>query len=311
MATVLASGVCGTETNEISIDQLRGHVYFLASDYLGGRVIGSRGYRIAAEYVSSQLAAAGLQPFPSGGEDLGGFLHPVPAPIPDDGSGAAADTCYNVVGFIPGADPDLGREYVLVCAHLDHIPPIDGQICNGADDNASGCAAVLEVARLVAKDPLERAVLFVFFTGEDYEADPRLGSRHFLDHGPVERGRIFVNVNIDMIGREDTYWPKPGGITVMDSESVCPELRDVCAGANEKGSRLPLHYDVSQGGASDSRSFADAGIPSLGLFCGAHADLHRPSDEVDRLSFPRIRQVAGLGLVLVRELASGETELCR
>jgi hypothetical protein len=97
----------------------------------------------------------------------------------------------------------------------------------------------------------------------------------------------------------------------MNSESVCPELREVCAGANENGSQLPLHYDISQGGSSDSRTFAEAGIPSLGLFTGAHPDLHRPSDEVDRLSFPRIQQVTGLALDIIRELGTGSTELCR
>jgi hypothetical protein len=296
----------GAESEDVSLELLRSHVHFLASDHLGGRVIGTPGYRTAAEYVASQLAAAGVAPLPGAGKERGAYLHPVPVA----GPGATAETCHNVVGFVPGTDPGRGDEVVVVCAHLDHIPPIDGEICNGADDNASGCAAVLEIARLVAREPFERPVLFVFFTGEDYAADPRLGSRHFIAHGPVARDRFFVNVNVDMIGREDTYWPKPGAITVMNSESVCPELRQVCARANENGSRLPLHYDVSQGGSSDSLSFAEAGIPSLGLFCGAHADLHQPSDEVDRLSFPRIRQVTGLGLDIVRELAAGGTELC-
>lgn len=322
LAVILFCGVCVGEPDDISIKRLRGHVYFLASDYLGGRVMGSSGYRIAAEYGASQFAEAGLKPFPPHRQDQGGFLHPVPVPFPCDGSGTMNDslqlstgaetgTCYNVIGYVPGTDPNLCREYVLLCAHLDHIPPIDGQICNGADDNASGCAALMEIAGLVARNPLERPMLFVLFTGEDYLASPRLGSRYFLDRWPKEEGRIFVNVNLDMIGREDTYWPKPGGITIMNSESVCPELRNVCNIANEKGSRLPLHYDVSQGGSSDSQTFADAGIPSLGLFTGAHPDLHRPSDEVDRLSFPRIRQVARLALLLIRELASGETVLCQ
>jgi hypothetical protein len=97
----------------------------------------------------------------------------------------------------------------------------------------------------------------------------------------------------------------------MNSETVCPELRAVCAAVNEKTFRLPLHYDVSQGGSSDSKTFYDAGIPALGLFTGAHPDLHRPSDEADKISFLRIQQVAGLGLEIVHALASGETGLCR
>lgn len=309
------------EPANITINRLRGHVYFLASDYLAGRVAGSSGYRVAAEYAVSQFAAAGLQPFQSDRQDHDGFLQTVPLVVSNNDSTTrrittshaaipAAGTCFNVAGYVPGTDPDLGKEFVLVSAHLDHIPPISGEICNGADDNASGCAALMEIACLVAKDPCERSVLFVHFTAEDYGASPRLGSRYFLEHWPSERGRIFANVNLDMIGREDTTWPKPGGITVMNSESVCSELRDVCVRTNARTSRLELHYDVSQGGASDSRTFADAGIPSLGLFTGAHKDLHKPSDEVDRISFRRIQEIAGLALEIVRELASGETHLC-
>ena len=85
---------------------------------------------------------------------------------------------------------------------------------------------------------------------------------------------------------------------------------EICDRAGERR-RLPLHFDVSQGGASDNLTFAEAGIPSLGFFAGAHADLHQPSDEVDRLSFGRIKEIAGLALVVVRELGSGETRLCR
>ena len=207
-------------------------------------------------------------------------------------------------------DRDLKRAHVVVCAHLAHIPPISGEICNGADDNASGCAAVLEIAARVAQEPLDRPVLFVMFTGEDYMADPRLGSRHFLEQWPSARGRIFANVNLDMIGREDTYWPKAGAITVMDCDTTCPELRQICVTAGEQQG-LPLHFDVSSGGASDNLTFAEAGIPSLGFFAGAHADLHQPTDEVDRLSFRRIQEIAGLALAVVRDLGSGETRLCK
>ncbi len=307
--------VHGAEPDEISLESLRSHVYFLASDYLGGRVIGSTGYRIAAEYAASQLAAAGLQPFSFGKTGPNQYFQVVPIPDPGDAvqpaSGALSGECYNVIAYLPGNNPDLAREYVVVSAHLDHIPPINGEICNGADDNASGCAAVLEIASRLAEKQLDRSVIFVLFTGEDYAADARLGSRYFVEHWPSEQGHIFVNVNVDMIGREDTTWPEPGGITVMDCESVCPRLREVCTRSNDKRLKLPIHFHVSSGGASDDLSFADTGIPSLGTFTGAHPDLHRASDEVDKLSFPRIQQVTGLTLGFVHELASGETELCR
>jgi Zn-dependent M28 family amino/carboxypeptidase len=286
-------------------------VYFLASDYLGGRVPGSDGYRTAAEYAASQFVACGLQPFRPGGDGNKKYLLPVSIPQNESAAGTSTVECCNVAALLPGTSPDLRGEYVLVTAHLDHIPPIGGEVCNGADDNASGCAAVLEIAAKLANEPMERSVLFVLFTAEDYTPSPRFGSRHFLEHWPEGRGSIFVNVNLDMIGREDTTWPKPGAITIMNSETVCPELRAVCAAVNEKTCNLPLHYDVSQGGSSDSKTFYDAGIPALGLFTGAHPDLHRPSDEADKISFPRIQQVAGLGLEITRALASGETDLCR
>ncbi len=183
----LENRVCCAEMDEIRVDRLRSHVYFLACDYLGVRVTGSIGYRIAAEYAASQFAALGLKPFAFDSDEHAGFFQPVPLQRSIIGAGAAKDAqhqsaggtareCYNVIGYIPGANPALKHEYVAVSAHLDHIPPISGDICNGADDNASGCSAVLEIAAMLANEPPDRSVIFVLFTGEDYSASPRLGS---------------------------------------------------------------------------------------------------------------------------------------
>jgi hypothetical protein len=123
----------GAEPDRICIEQLRIRAYFLASDYLGGRVMGSRGYRIAAEYAASQMSAAGLHHFPSARTDQKGFLHPVPLPDHESDAGDATGACCNVIGYIPGTDPRPGGEYIVVSAHLDHIPSrLLKNSCSGA-----------------------------------------------------------------------------------------------------------------------------------------------------------------------------------
>lgn len=136
----------------------------------------------------------------------------VPGVIPDTLLSARVDKrqsreveCRNVVALLPGTDPILRDEYVVVHAHLDHLGrDADGRVRNGADDNATGAAAVLEAAEALATHPPRRSLLFALFTGEE---DGQLGSEWFLNRSPVPPGRIVLNIAADMIGRVSTGRP--------------------------------------------------------------------------------------------------------
>lgn len=212
---------------------------------------------------------------------------------------------YNVLGIVNGADEKLKNEYIIISAHLDHIASTNGEIYNGADDNASGCTAVMEIAEAVAASSPLRSVVFVLFTGEDI-GEYRMGSRFFLDNCPIDKNKIIANINLDMIGRTDSYWPEGPGYFIMDSETVSSDFRSIIINVNENTMKLPISFHTSTSGTSDHKSFSDTGIPSAGLFSGAHKDLHKPSDKIDKISFNKIEQFAQLAYYLAMDLANRE-----
>ena len=193
-----------------------GDMSFLASDELQGRGSGTRDEHLAALYAASLFAGFGLEP---GGAN-GSFLQrvPLPSPLPPKvaaslvgfAPGPRTET-WNVVGILRGSDPVAGKQAILLTAHLDHLgigPRKNGdRIYNGADDDASGTTAVIELARVFAAAPHPaRTVLFVLFGSEEIGG---YGNRYFLDHPPVPLGQIVANLEFEMIGRRDPALP-PG-----------------------------------------------------------------------------------------------------
>ena len=178
----------------ITADEMREHVAYLASDALRGRDTPSPGLDSAAAYVAREFARLGLQ----GGAGEGGFIQRFP--LRRNGPAVAP----NVVAIFAGSDPTLRGEYVVLSAHMDHVGvgrPVRGDsIYNGADDDASGTSALLEVAEAFAalETRPARSILFLGVSGEEKGL---LGSAWFSDHPTVPIGSIVANVNIDMIGR--------------------------------------------------------------------------------------------------------------
>ena len=202
----------------------------------------------------------------------------------------------NVVAIARGEDPDLRDEYVLVTAHMDHLgigrPVAGDSIYNGADDNASGTAAVLEVAEAIAalQPPPRRSIIFALLSGEERGL---LGSSWFVENPPVPLDRIIANLNIDMIGRnwEDTISVigKPYstlGATVDSVAAAHPDLGLVTVG--------DLWPNEGFFFRSDHFNFAREGIPAVFFFNGVHPDYHQPSDEVDKIKFEKASRVASL-----------------
>ena len=130
------------------------------------------------------LSGTGFDPVKGQGEFRNSILSDVHLEIETDRQITKESSSNNVIGLVPGKDPDLKDEYIVVSAHLDHLGIRGGEVFNGADDNASGSAAVLEAAEAMAKASPKRSVLFVLFTGEEGGA---FGSRHFVGYPPVPR----------------------------------------------------------------------------------------------------------------------------
>ncbi|MGW8266210.1 MAG: M20/M25/M40 family metallo-hydrolase, partial [Longimicrobiales bacterium] len=219
----------------------------------------------------------------------------------------------NVGGILWGSDPEKGAEVVIVSAHYDHVgirPPRSGSpaeaegdsIYNGADDDASGVAGILEVARSMALDgPGKRTVLFLFITGEEMGL---LGTRWYLQNPVFPLEQTVANLNVEMLGRPG---PEYGGagtgwLTGFERSTMGPSL--VEAGLSVKPDPFP---DRGLFFGSDNAAFAMAGIPAHTLSSSdLHEDYHTPDDEVDRIDFQSMTRVVETLIGAVRVLTDGE-----
>jgi hypothetical protein len=208
----------------------------------------------------------------------------------------------NVLAYLPGVGP-LAREVVVVGAHYDHIGlggPASlgqyGQIHNGADDNASGTAALIEIARKLRQaGPRERSIVFAWFTGEERGT---LGSNHFIENPPVPLDRIVAMVNLDMVGRvRDNKLYTMGDGTAEVFSSLLDEL----------ATKSPLSIQsIGRGGMgpSDHMPFALRRIPVLMFFSGLHADYHKPTDTAEKINYEGLADVVDLATRFVERMAS-------
>lgn len=272
-------------------------IAFLASDEMGGRDTPSPGLEKAAGYLAREFERLGLVP----GGDGGTFLQRYPLPIrpPEAANGTTVRPVLppNVVAILPGSDPLLRRTHVVLSAHMDHVgvgpPHASGDsIYNGADDNASGTAALVEVAEAFAalSEPPARSLVLLAVSGEEKGL---LGSRWFSENPPMPIASIVANLNIDMIGRN-----APDSIVVIGQEysSLGPLVREVAARREDLGLVvIPDPWPEERFFfRSDHFNFARREIPALFFFAGTHEDYHRPSDEVEKIDTRKASRVARL-----------------
>ncbi len=216
----------------------------------------------------------------------------------------------NVVGVLRGSDPVLAESYVVVTAHMDHVgigrPDETGDsIYNGADDDASGTAVLVEVAEALAslETKPRRSVLFVAVSGEEKGL---LGSRWFADHPTVPLESMVANLNLDMVSRN-----APDSIVVIGQEysSLGPLVNRIAAQRPELG--LTVSEDLWPEQRfffrSDHFSFAAREVPALFFFAGTHEDYHRPGDEVDTIDTDKAARIGRLVLYLTHAIANSET----
>jgi Zn-dependent M28 family amino/carboxypeptidase len=207
-----------------------------------------------------------------------------------------ADSAMNVIGWLPGSDPDLQSQYVLFTAHLDHVGvgrPVQGDsIYNGADDDASGTATVLELARAYARAPERprRSLVFMTVSGEEKGL---LGSSWYTSHPVFPLERTVADVNIDMIGRN---WKDTVAAIGKKASTLGQAVDRVVARHPELGMTVVADPWPEQKffTRSDHYNFARKGIPVLFFSSGLHEDYRRPSDEADRIEYDKMARIARL-----------------
>lgn len=213
----------------------------------------------------------------------------------------------NVIGLLEGSDPELKNSYIIIGAHYDHLGMggtgsgsrfMDSlAVHNGADDNASGVAGMLELAALFASDrtPLKRSLVFIAFDGEELGL---LGSRYFTGHPLVNLKNVMAMINFDMIGRlnQETGGVMVGGTgTSAESEAILSSL--------ETGT-VKLSYSPEGFGPSDHAAFYAENITVFFISTGAHEDYHTPDDDWERLNYEGEREILRIGSQLVTALAN-------
>jgi hypothetical protein len=260
-------------------------VRYLSDDRLEGRRAGSAGDRCAADYIAAEFARLDLKP--AGNE---GYFQPVSLVSilnPHAGGGAGR----NVIAALEGADDALRREWVVIGAHYDHLGDggpgslaSDRETHNGADDNASGVAAMLRAAEQLASGPKPaRSVLFIAFTGEE---SGLLGSAHFVAE-PTITGPIVAMINLDMVGRlNDRQLITYGVDTAEEWRTLLDPL------AAEAGVTLAIRGEGY--GPSDHTSFYRKDIPVLHFFTNTHADYHRPTDDWNKIDAEGLEKISSL-----------------
>ncbi|MCJ7755476.1 MAG: M20/M25/M40 family metallo-hydrolase, partial [Thermoanaerobaculales bacterium] len=228
----------------------------------------------------------------------------------------------NVFGVIAGSDPELRGEVVMIGAHIDHLGRVGETVYPGADDNGSGVAALIEIAKACATSPVapKRTLAFAFWTGEE---EGKLGSGSYLRH-PLWPLESTTYVNLDMIGHPwlpeeirklvaDTGLEQgdelltdlhPGDFIEPGLPDGAPQL-DAALRRAASGTGLALHFDRTDGtsGGSDYRDFARAGVPFIRFFGNFFPAYHEPGDTAEALDAEQVQRVAGLALATAWLLA--------
>ncbi len=287
----------GKQAPSICSDCVHGEMSFLASDTLHGRGSATRDEHLAALYAASLFQSFGLEPLPSVAQEDGGFVQrgEMPQTLPKGvlgylkhlGTDAAPRlSTWNAMALLRGTSWKDGgsNEVILLTAHLDHLgmgTPVNGDaIYNGADDDASGTIAVLELARALShgRRP-RRSILFVLFGSEELGG---YGDRYFLDHAPVPLTDIVTNLEFEMIGRPDPKLPQRTlWLTGYNRSNLGPMLAQ--HGAAISADPHPEQHFFRR---SDNYNLAVRGIVAQTVSSfGLHKDYHQPSDEISGIDF--------------------------
>ncbi len=300
--------------NSITESDVKKHVFTLASDEFEGRRTGEKGQKMAAEYLVNEYKGFGL----TGNHLTNNYFQIVPIEaLKTKSKFPPLNASENIIAFIKGAEKP--NEIIIISSHYDHEGIKDDLIYNGADDNASGTAAVLEIAQAFAKAKKEghgpkRSMLFINFTGEEKGL---LGSKYFSENSIYPLENIVAGLNIDMIGRSGKERPNDTNyVYVIGADRLSTELHEINEQANNKYVNLDLDYTYNAEDdknrfyyRSDHYNLAKHNIPIIFYFNGVHEDYHKPTDTADKINIELLTKRAKLIFYTAWELANREDRI--
>lgn len=281
---------------KIEEKNIKAHIKVLADDAMKGRQTGSEGERMAMEYIKKQFTELKL----SADGEKNSFEQPFPFKGGTHGTGSEG-TAHNVIAYLN----NQADKTIIIGAHFDHLglgengSSLDanpqGKIHNGADDNASGVAGVIELARYFSKNKIKEKsnFLFICFSGEELGL---FGSKYFTEHPTVDLGSVNYMINMDMIGRLN---PTTKSVSVSGTGTSPvwePALKSI------SGTQLSIKTDSAGVGPSDHTSFYLKNIPVLHFFTGSHSDYHKPSDDWDKINYAGEKEVLELIVTLIEKI---------
>lgn len=265
---LIVSGVTFAQTQQ---DRLTRHVYTLAGDSLRGRRAGSEDAAKAAAYIVSQFEGIGIQPY----YEEGWYQ-----PFEMNGK-----TYKNVIGIIPGNDPVLKDEYIIIGAHYDHLGVRDDQIYNGADDNASGTATIIEMARILKsqQNSLKRSIIVAAFDAEEIGL---WGSNYLAKQ--LDLSKVKLMMSIDMVG-----WLEKGKTLQLQGTAT---IKDGKRLFREEAEKMHLdikakNFETSILGATDTQGFAQRGVATLYVTTGLKSPYHKPEDDSELIDYKGLDRV--------------------
>jgi aminopeptidase N len=295
LALCLCLAAVGTAVAELpkgkeDVERLKADVYYLASNTLEGRGISTPGIDLAAQHIRAELKRIGLK---SGTPD-GSYYQPFEYGRTPK---TARTTLRNVIGVLEGKG-ETANETIVVGAHYDHLghgefdsmapEAIRGGIHPGADDNASGTAAMLELARRFASrgTPPRRRMVFIAFCAEE---SGQIGSRHYASKAPIFPIKDTVAmINFDMVGRL-----RNDVLGIAGNESA-REFAGILAGADARSPLKLMLGGPEYPDDSDHSSFSNVGVPILYICTGSHEDRHTPTDTADKINYEGLAKVVDL-----------------
>ena len=302
------------------------HIEVLSSDSLEGRETGKPGQKMAAEYIANHFKKIGIPPYKR-------KTYYQKFKVKSERHICKCDDCdlaffkrifksnqtirgENVLGYIEGSD--LKEELLIITAHYDHLGKHDSLIFNGADDDASGVSAALEIAEafMLAKKAghgPRRSILIMPVSGEEKGL---LGSRYYTDNPIYPLENTVANLNIDMIGRLDDWHDNGNYVYLIGSDRLSYDLHNLNEKINDDYIRIDLDYRFNDKDdpnryyyRSDHYNFAKNNIPVIFYFNGVHEDYHKPSDTIEKIDFDKINTITRLIFLTAWEIANRDERI--
>lgn len=296
--------------DEIKSEDLKEHLYLLSSDILEGRKTGGKRQKMAVNYFTAYYEHLGL----SAPEEYPDYTQLIPKAYFENKS---EDDSKNVVAFVPGSE--FPGEVIVISAHYDHLGMDGEEVYNGADDNASGSSALMELAQsfqLAKKKGYgpKRSILFLHVTGEEIGL---YGSKYYVEHPVYSLDSTVADLNIDMIGRVDEkHMDQRNYIYLIGAKRHSKDLFNLSERVNKEQTQLKLDFSYDDPKdpqdyfkRSDHYNFAKNNIPVIFFFNGTHEDYHRTTDTADKIDYDLLALRTKFIFYIAWELANSKDRL--